>query len=130
MGIRTPHRRTARTRTPSRPGAAAAPDRPSPPVPDFSAEASTARIPADPARAVRRTTAALGRGLGGRLSRAGRAAADLGRGYLALLLARLTKIRSARTMTVFVAPLTARPIRSAAHRPRRDRRQSGPDATP
>ncbi|MEU5592096.1 hypothetical protein [Streptomyces sp. NPDC020298] len=130
MGIRTLHRRTAHARPPSRPGAAEAPDTPPPPVPAFSAEASTARIPADPAGTVRRTTADVSRRLTGRLSRARQAAADLGRGYFALLLARLPSSRPARTMTVFVAPLTERPTGSAARRPHPDRRHPGPDATP
>lgn len=130
MGIRTPHRRTARARPPNRPGAAAAPGTPSPLVPVFSVGASTARIPADPARAVRTTAAAFGRRITGRLSRASRAAAYLGRGHLALLLARLPRLRPARTMSVFVVPLTEWPPRPAARRSRRSRRESGPGATP
>ncbi|WP_234478994.1 hypothetical protein, partial [Streptomyces sp. MBT65] len=60
MGIRMLHRRTGRARTQTQAaGAAAAQGTPRPPAPAFAADASTARIPADLAMAVRHTAAGL-----------------------------------------------------------------------
>lgn len=130
---------------------------PASPVPPLADDASTARIPADPATTVRRTVKDLRRRLTARIHRAPdwRAWPDLARGYLALLLALVPKARPRRTLTVFVASLTERPTGPAPHRPshrdarhaqgsagpqdardardvpgdRRDRPESGPDAT-
>ncbi|MEV0181369.1 hypothetical protein AB0I54_19025 [Streptomyces sp. NPDC050625] len=135
MGIRMLHRRTALARTTAQADAVAPPSMPPSRIPAFAADASTARIHTDLRTAARRTTAALGHRLTTRASRADRALAwrqwaDLGRGYLALLLTLLPRPRPPRTITVFVAPLTERPDGSARHAPRRERRQPGPGATP
>jgi hypothetical protein len=122
MGIRTLHRRTAQVRAA---GAAAGQGAPRPPVPALSTGASTARIPADLAMAVRHTAAGLRRRLtvrddtavdpreqarhpqGPAVTPSGtpvwRLWADLGRGYLDLVLSRLPQSRSVHTMTVFIA---------------------------
>ncbi|MBN0043974.1 hypothetical protein JS756_07590 [Streptomyces actuosus] len=130
MGIRMLHRRTARAQAqeaaPARAGAEAAPSASLPTVPPAAAAASTARIPADPARALARAAAGLGCRLAGRGRTAvrlpGAAAwrtwADVGMGYLALVLARLPKPRPDRRLTVFVA--TAAPAVGPAVSERRD----------
>ncbi|WP_406127871.1 hypothetical protein [Streptomyces sp. NBC_00989] len=122
MGIRTLHRRTAQAQAA---GAAAAQGAPRPPVPAFAAGASTARIPADLAMAVRHTAAGLRRRLTFRDDTAvdpreqarhpqgpattptgtpvWRLWADLGRSYLDLVLTRIPRPPSAHTMTVFIA---------------------------
>lgn len=122
MGIRTLHRRTAQAQAAD---AAAARSAPRPPVPAVAAGASTARVPADLAMAVRHTAAGLRHRLtfrddtavdpreqarhpqGPAITPTGtpvwRLWADLGRGYLDLVLARLPKSRSVHTMTVFIA---------------------------
>ncbi|MGV9274245.1 hypothetical protein [Streptomyces griseosporeus] len=123
MGIRMLHRRTARAQAQepatARAAAEAALSASLPTVPPFAATARTARIPADPARALARRAARLGRRIArhGRTVRgvvrlpdatAWRARADVALGYLALLLARLPRPRPTRTVTVFVAtPATA-----------------------
>jgi hypothetical protein len=117
MGIRMLHRRTARAQAqkpaPARADVAAAASAQLPTVPSFAAGASTAHLPADPARAVARAA----RGLGRRIAHRGRTAvrlpdgqtwrawADVGLGCLALVLARLPKPRPTRRLTVFVAPV-------------------------
>ncbi|MDQ1044622.1 hypothetical protein [Streptomyces sp. V4I2] len=58
MGIRMLHRRTAQARAQAKAHAKTAPPAPPPPVPAFSATASTARIPTDPATVLRRATTA------------------------------------------------------------------------
>ncbi|MFF5299572.1 hypothetical protein ACFY5F_09425 [Streptomyces sp. NPDC013161] len=122
MGIRTLHRRTAQVRAA---GDAAAHGARRPPVPALSAGASTARIPADLAMAVRHTAAGLRRRLtfrddtavdpreqarhpqGPAITPTGtpvwRLWVDLGRGYLDLVLTRIPRSPSAHTMTVFIA---------------------------
>ncbi|MFJ5306044.1 hypothetical protein [Streptomyces sp. NPDC088350] len=122
MGIRTLHRRTAHVRAAD---AAAAQVTPRPPVPAFAVGASTARIPADLAMAVQHTAADLRRRLtfrddtavdpreqarhpqGPAVAPSGtpvwRLWAELGRGYLDLVLARLPRSPSVHTMTVFIA---------------------------
>ncbi|MFJ9243295.1 hypothetical protein [Streptomyces sp. NPDC101776] len=127
MGIRMLHRRTGRARTQTQAaGAAAAQGAPRPPAPAFAAGASTARIPADLAMAVRHTAAGLRHSLTFRDDAAvdpreqakhpqgpattptgtpvWRLWADLGRSYLDLVRTRLPQSRSAHTMTVFIAP--------------------------
>ncbi|MFJ9632898.1 hypothetical protein ACIRU8_34850 [Streptomyces sp. NPDC101175] len=126
MGIRMLHRRSGRARTQARAaGAAAAPVTPRPPVPALAAGASTARIPADLAMAVRHTAEGLRSRLTFRDDTAldpreqarhpqgpattptgtpvWRLWAELGRGYLDLVLARLPRSHAAHTMTVFIA---------------------------
>ncbi|MGX9885884.1 hypothetical protein [Streptomyces sp. NPDC002276] len=126
MGIRMLHRRSGRARTQARAaGAAAAPVTPRPPVPALAAGASTARIPADLTMAVRHTAAGLRCRLtfrddtvvdpreqarhpqGPATTPTGtpvwRLWAELGRGYLDLVLARLPRSRPVHTMTVFIA---------------------------
>lgn len=134
MGIRMLHHRTAQARptAPADPGAA--PSLSSPLVPALAADASTARIPTDPATRVRTTLAGLGRRHIGHvtrpgLSRACRHWAELGRSYLALLLTLVPHTRPQRTVTVFTVTLTERPDGSAGHR-RRDRWKPEPGATP
>lgn len=125
MGIRMLHRRTARARTQAQAADLAAAATPRPPVPAFAAGASTARIPADLAMAVRHTAADLRRRLTFRDDTdvdpreqarnprgpavtphdtpVWRLWADLGRGYLALVLTRLPRSRPVHTVTVFMA---------------------------
>ncbi|MGW0993765.1 hypothetical protein [Streptomyces sp. NPDC002520] len=125
MGIRMLHRRTPEAHKATAAWADTASDRVThaSPVPPLAADASTARIPADPAATMRRATVDLRRRLTDRTYHAPdwRAWTDLARGYLALLLALIPKARPRRTLTVFVASLTERPVRPAAHRsPRPD----------
>ncbi|MGW5199734.1 hypothetical protein [Streptomyces spiralis] len=133
MGIRMLNHRPAVSPT----TVGAAPAAPSPPVPALAADASTARIPTDLAAAVRRAVTELRRRAVPGEPRSWRLWADLTRGYVALLLARLPQPAPARTVTVFVAtPIprtdrtdradradrTDRPLGSPAHRPRPDGR--------
>ncbi|MFV0136606.1 hypothetical protein ACLGIH_25935 [Streptomyces sp. HMX87] len=139
MGIRMLHHRTA----PPRAGGDGPACVPLPPVPAFALGASTARIPATLATAVRQVTADLRRRLARRDGAAAasgsggapvwRLWADLARSYLALALTLLPQPRPARTFTVFVAAadtVSARPAGPAPHRRRRRRPAAGPDATP
>ncbi|MEY9489285.1 hypothetical protein RKD26_005079 [Streptomyces calvus] len=151
MGIRMLHRRAA----PPRAGTDGPTLEAFPPVPVFAAAASTARIPATLATALRRATADLGRRIVDGPRRADRAAtavlpgrpgvpgeqppwrlwAELARAYLTLALTLLPRPRPVRTVTVFVAAsdtLSVRPYGSAAaHRPLPDPGLPGrPDATP
>ncbi|MGW7379737.1 hypothetical protein [Streptomyces sp. NPDC054794] len=137
MGIRMLHRRPAQARTTAQANAAAVPALPPVRLPALAADASTARIPTDPATVLRRAAAALRRRLTARaagvdLAHLWRQWADLVRGYLALLLTLLPRTRPPRTITVFVATLTERPDGRAPRDPRRPerQRQPGPDATP
>ncbi|MFJ3301660.1 hypothetical protein ACIPSA_00810 [Streptomyces sp. NPDC086549] len=135
MGIRMLHRRTAQARTTAQADTAAAPSMPPSRIPALAADASTARIPTDLTTAVRKAAANLRRRLTTRAFGADRALAwrhwaDLGRGYLALLLTLLPRPRPPRRMTVFVAPLTERPYGSAPHGLGRERQEPGPDARP
>ncbi|WP_208614227.1 hypothetical protein [Streptomyces yokosukanensis] len=145
MGIRMLHRRTPEADTRAWADTASAQAMPASPVPALAADASTARIPANPAATVRRAATDLGHGLTGRTAHAGRAAywrqwADLARGYLALALTAIPRSRPRPTLTVFVASLTERPAAApGAHRPPREHRnhgdpqgrpEPGPDATP
>ncbi|MEU5533234.1 hypothetical protein [Streptomyces sp. NPDC020362] len=144
MGIRMLHRRTpeARNGAPARPHTASAQVTPASQVLPLAADASTARIPADPATRARRAAADVRRRLATRGTRADGAAldrrvrADLARGYLALLLALIPKSRPRRTLTVFVAPVLKAPVTGppagpAPHRPHhRDHPEPGPGATP
>ncbi|OIK25695.1 hypothetical protein VT52_020830 [Streptomyces malaysiense] len=124
------HRRTPETVTRVRADTASAQALPASPVPALAADASTARIPADPATSVRRAARNVRRGLKDRTARTGAAGrapdwrqwADLARGYLALTLALVPRSRPRPTLTVFVAPLAERPVR-------RDPRDPGPRAT-
>ncbi|WP_306183607.1 hypothetical protein [Streptomyces sp. MK5] len=124
MGIRMLNHRPAVSPT----AVGAAPAAPPPPVPALAADASTARIPPDLAAAVRRAVTGLRRRAVPGESRPWRMWADLTRGYVALLLARLPQPAPARTVTVFVAaPIpradrTDRPLGPPAHRPRPDGR--------
>ncbi|MFK4147503.1 hypothetical protein [Streptomyces sp. NPDC004065] len=123
MGIRMLNHRPAVSPT----AVGAAPAAPPPPVPALAAGASTARIPADLATAVRRVAS----GLRGRLVRGAAGPgetppwclwADLARGYLALLVARLPRPAPAPTVTVFVAtasPTGDRPDGPSPHPSRR-----------
>ncbi|MFR9798627.1 hypothetical protein ACL02U_22430 [Streptomyces sp. MS06] len=134
MGIRTLHGRTARaqaqTSAPARSGAEAAPSGAPCAVPPFAAGAATARVPHSRTEALRRAAAGLGRGLARRSRSAVRMPdgtrwrtwADLGLGYLALLLARLPRPRRTRTFTVFVAT-------AASAAPRVGERADGPPGT-
>ncbi|MFJ3333617.1 hypothetical protein [Streptomyces sp. NPDC086766] len=153
MGIRMLNHRP----TVSRADGGADPAAPPEPVPALAADASTARIPTDLAATLRRAATALRRRLTPREPGPGGTApwrlwADVARGYLALVLARLprrprlarTPRRSSRRgLTVFVVPATPvsdGPDGPPAHRPRRDRqdprpghgdpRGPEPDATP
>jgi hypothetical protein len=107
------HRRTpeAHNGTTAWADTASAQGTPASPVPPLAADASTARIPADPAATVRKAAADLRRRLAARTHHAPdwRAWTDLARGYLALLLAAIPKARPRRTLTVFVASLAERP---------------------
>ncbi|MEW2132289.1 hypothetical protein [Streptomyces sp. NPDC005435] len=127
MGIRMLHRRRTRAwhrrieraeADPGRGGDAS-------PVPLLAADASSARIPVDPAARARAVLAALRR-------RAAaldwRARADVARGYLALLLAALPKARPRHTLTVFIASLAERPAPPAPGQGRPSAQE--PDATP
>lgn len=154
MGIRMLHRRAAPPRADA--------DGPTleafPPVPVFAAAASTARIPATLAAALRHATADLGRRIAGGRRRTGRASAaagpprpgvrsglpgepppwrlwaELARGYLTLALTLLPRPRPVRTVTVFVAAgetLSVRPYGpAAAYRRFQGPAWPGPDATP
>ncbi|MFI1361547.1 hypothetical protein [Streptomyces griseochromogenes] len=144
MGIRMLHRRTpeARHGTPARADTASAQATPASSVPPLAADASTARIPADLPATVRRAAANLRRRLAARVARTDgaapdwRARADLARGYLALLLTLIPRVRPRRTLTVFVAPVlvarvTEPPGGPGPHLPpHRDRPEPGPGATP
>ncbi|MFF3463016.1 hypothetical protein ACWCQN_10130 [Streptomyces sp. NPDC001984] len=135
MGIRMLHHRTAQARTTAPADTAAAPSLSSPLVPALAADASTARIPTDPATTVRTTMAGLGRRLTGHVTRPGLARAyrhwaELGRSYLALLLTLVPRSRPQRTITVFTVTLTERPDGSARPRPGRYGQGPGPGATP
>ncbi|MFF7857139.1 hypothetical protein [Streptomyces sp. NPDC007904] len=152
MGIRMPHR----TAAPPRAGDGPTPEA-FPPVPVFAAAASTARVPATLATALRHATADLGRrvtdGRGrtpgsavrpvapGRPARSGipgdpapwRLWAELVRGYLALALTLLPRPRPVRTITVFVAAgetLSVRPSGPAERPWPQGPPRPGPDATP
>ncbi|GAA3791528.1 hypothetical protein GCM10022403_026980 [Streptomyces coacervatus] len=113
MGIRMLNRRPARAQA----GAETASAVPALLVPAFAARASTARIPTDLAVVLRRTAADLRRRL--HRPRTGptepptwRLWAGLGRSYLAGLVVRVRRSRSARTFTVFIVTagtLTDRP---------------------
>ncbi|WP_181446991.1 hypothetical protein [Streptomyces sp. NTH33] len=116
---------------------------PPPSVRPFAADASTARVPTDLTTTLRRAARDLRR----RPTRGEPALgetppwclwADVARGYLALLLARLPRPGPARHVTVFVATTAPAPVSDRSedlppHRPRQDRdhRQGPePDATP
>ncbi|MER6980898.1 hypothetical protein [Streptomyces carpinensis] len=119
MGIRMLNHRPAVYQT----AVGAAPAAPPPPVPAHAADASTARIPTDFAAAVRRAVSGLRRRVTPGESGPWRLWADLTRGYVALVLARLPQPAPARTVTVFVAaPITLRdrPVGPPPHRPRPD----------
>ncbi|MFE9168505.1 hypothetical protein [Streptomyces kebangsaanensis] len=139
MGIRMLNRRPAVIRADVGEDSA----EPPPPVPLFVADASTARVPTGPTTTLRRAARDLGR----RLTRGGPARgetspwclwADVARGYLALLLARLPRPGPARHVTVFVATPAPAPVSDRSegpppHRPRQDRghrQDPEPDATP
>ncbi|MET4659033.1 hypothetical protein ABID80_002748 [Streptomyces sp. PvP037] len=135
MGIRMLHRSAAPPRTGTdgpTPGA-------SEPVPVFAAAASTARIPATLATALRSATANLGRRVTGPAPAARRDEqppwrlwAELTRAYLTLVLTLLPRPRPVRTVTVFVAAgdtLRVRPYGSAAAYPHPPG-PPWPDATP
>ncbi|MEU9403583.1 hypothetical protein [Streptomyces sp. SID4985] len=96
-----------------------------PAVPSLAADASSARIPVDPAARMRAALAALRRRAA---ALQWRARVDVARGYLALLLAALPKARPRHTLTVFVASLTERPSPPAPGQARPDARE--PDAAP
>ncbi|MEU6244878.1 hypothetical protein [Streptomyces sp. NPDC047024] len=96
-----------------------------PMVPSLAADASSARIPVDPAARMRAALAALRRRAA---ALQWRARVDVARGYLALLLAALPKARPRHTLTVFVASLTERPSPPAPGQARPDTRE--PDAAP
>lgn len=137
MGIRMLHHRT----TPAR----ASTDEPARmqllPVPVLAPGASTGRVPATLATALRRTAADLRRGLAHRDPAAApvrgtparRLWADLARGCLAPALALLPRPHSAHTFTVYVATadtLGARPGGPAPYRRLPGLRGPDPDATP
>ncbi|MFF9084864.1 hypothetical protein ACF1BE_00295 [Streptomyces sp. NPDC014991] len=133
MGIRMLHRRTPeavpRTWADTFSAQAMPPSR----VPAVAADASTARIPADPATTVRRATRDLRRRLAGRTARIPdrRLWADLARAYLALAVAQIPRARPRHTLTVFVASLTERPAAPGPHRPpHHEPREQRPDARP
>ncbi|WP_208818464.1 hypothetical protein [Streptomyces marokkonensis] len=144
MGIRMLHRRAA----PPRADADGPTLKAFPPVPVFAAAASTARVPATLATALRNATADLGRRITDGRWRAGRAAgavlpdeqppwrlwAELARAYLTLVVTWLPRPRPVRTVTVFVAAsetLSVRPYgSSAAYRRPQGPPRPGPDATP
>ncbi|MEU6815070.1 hypothetical protein [Streptomyces sp. NPDC046860] len=87
-------------------------------VPVVAAGASAVRHPSDPRTRLRRAGADAGRALARRAPDR-QVWADLARGYLALLLARLPKARPRHTLTVFVASLTDRPAPAGPRRPPR-----------
>ncbi|MFF8730728.1 hypothetical protein ACF073_30255 [Streptomyces sp. NPDC015171] len=123
MGIRMLHRRTPEALTGVWAPTASTQAVPAAPVPALAADASTARIPADPATTVRRAVKDLRRRLAGRPAARPdwRQWTDLARGYLALTLALIPRTRPRQTLTVFVASLTERPGAPGPHRPpRRD----------
>jgi hypothetical protein len=137
MGIRLLHHRTA----PAQASADGPACLPLPPVPAFALGASTARIPATVATALRHTAADLRRRLVRRDRTAVRTSetpawllwAGLARGYLALALTLLPRSRPGHTVTVFIAapaPVSARPDGSAPHRRRPGPQGPEPDATP
>ncbi|MFE0513572.1 hypothetical protein [Streptomyces sp. NPDC058964] len=135
MGIRMLHRRTVQARNTAQADAAAAPSMPPSRIPALAADASTARIPTDLTAAVRKAAVSLRHRLTTGAFRADRVLAwrqwaDLGRGYLALLLTLLPRPRPPRRMTVFVATLIERPYGSAPRGRHRERREPRPDATP
>ncbi|MEU7055635.1 hypothetical protein [Streptomyces sp. NPDC046197] len=126
MGIRMLNHRP----TVARADAEAAPRTPPPPVPVFAADASTARIPADLTRTLRRAVTDLRRRLTPGVPGPGEASpwrlwADMARGYLALLLVRLPRPGPGPTFTVFVAtatPVTGRTGGPHPFRPHRNHR--------
>ncbi|MEU2225732.1 hypothetical protein [Streptomyces sp. NPDC018347] len=131
MGIRTLHRRTPVAVAGLWADAASAQAVPAAPVPALAPDASTARIPADPAMTFRGATSGLRHRLAGRPARVPdwRQWADLARGYLALTLTLVPRSRPRHELTVFVASLTERPAAPGPHRPpRRDPRDQRPDA--
>ncbi|MFJ6543799.1 hypothetical protein ACIQMP_24570 [Streptomyces sp. NPDC091385] len=124
MGIRMLHRRRTEAwhrrieraeANPARGGDASS-------VPSLAADASSARIPVDPAARVHAALVALRRRLA---ALQWRSRADVARGYLALLLAALPKARPRHTLTVFVASLTERPASSATGQGRAPKREPG-----
>ncbi|MEW2619697.1 hypothetical protein [Streptomyces sp. NPDC048106] len=128
MGIRMLHRRTPEAVTRVWADTASAQALPASPVPALAADASTARIPADPATTVRRAARNLRRRLTDRAAltgtavRAGRAPdwhqwSDLARGYLALALTLVPRSRPRPTLTVFVASPTEHPARRGPRDP-------------
>ena len=123
MGIRMLHGRTPQIRPPAKARSAAAQVASAPSAPAMAPGASSARIPTDLAVTVRKAITRLRRRL--RTRPDPRQLLGLARGYLALLLSALPGTRRPRTMTVFVATLTARPKGSGARR-----RPPEPDATP
>ncbi|MEU9914434.1 hypothetical protein [Streptomyces sp. NPDC051001] len=122
MGIRTLHRHTA----PAQATTDATASTPPPSVPPFAATASTARIPADLATALRKRAADLRHRL---TRRDWRRTADRARDRLALLLTALPRSRRARTATVFRVTADAVSDRLDGSAPGQDR-APGPDATP
>ncbi|MFG2678002.1 hypothetical protein [Streptomyces sp. NPDC048392] len=111
------------------------------PVPVFAPGASTGRIPATLATALRRTATDLHRRLTHRFPGAAaphatppwRQWAEMARGYLALVLALLPRPRPAHTFTVFVAAadtVSARPAGPAPYRRSTGWWEPGPDAAP
>ncbi|WP_327716488.1 hypothetical protein OG381_14310 [Streptomyces sp. NBC_00490] len=122
MGIRTLHRHTA----PAQATTDATASTPPPSVPPFAATASTARIPADLATALRKWAADLRHRL---TRRDWRLTADRARGRLARLLTALPRSRRARTTTVFRVTAAAVSDRLDGSAPGQDR-APGPDATP
>ncbi|WP_202515770.1 MULTISPECIES: hypothetical protein [unclassified Streptomyces] len=132
MGIRMLHRRTPEAVTGVRAVTASAQAMPAAPVPALAADASTARIPADPATTVRDVAKSIRRRLAGRPDRLPdwRQWADLARGYLALTLTLVPRSRPRPTLTVFVASLTERPAAPGPHRPPRRDPQAPQDRRP
>ncbi|MDQ0602618.1 hypothetical protein QF037_006963 [Streptomyces canus] len=122
MGIRTLHRHTA----PAQATTDATASTPPPSVPPFAATASTVRIPADLATALRKRAADLRHRL---TRRDWRRTADRARGRLALLLTALPRSRRVRTATVFRVTAAAVSDRLDGSAPGQDR-APGPDATP
>ncbi|MEU6401874.1 hypothetical protein [Streptomyces sp. NPDC046985] len=99
MGIRMLNHRPAAPRT----LVGEAPDVTAPSVPAFATGASTARVPAGLATALRRAVAGLRRRSDPADPQPWHLWADLTRGYLALLLNRLPQPDPSNTVTVFVA---------------------------
>ncbi|MEU5889953.1 hypothetical protein ABZ835_24375 [Streptomyces sp. NPDC047461] len=122
MGIRTLHRHTA----PAQATTDATASTPPLSVPPFAATASTARIPADLATALRKRAADLRHRL---TRRDWRLTADQARSRLALLLTALPRSRRVRTATVFRATAVALSDRLDGSAPGQDRAPE-PDATP